>query len=431
MNKSKKIISTLGSYVGFKSRKINSEIPENSPEIPVFESTWKTDNPGTSNDNQISLPLEETGTYDFLVKWGDGSSDTITVWNQAEVTHTYSAAGIYTVRITGTINGWRFNNGGDKLKFVTIESWGELLVGNSGNYFHGCENLIINAEDVLDVSNVTIFYDFFCNCKALISVDVSLWNVGNGVDFTGMMQYCESLTTFDVSNWNVSNAKCFAGAFYKCMVLSSIDVSLWDVSNVTDFRSVFGYCSLLTEIDVSLWNVGNVTNFYSAFIGCTSLVILDVSLWVVSNVVDFEKAFYDCRSLETIDVSLWDVSSVATMCNMFYNCTSLDNIEVSLWNVSSVSNFSSTFIWCSGITDIGVDNWVITSVTNMENMFQGVTLATQCYDAILIAWEAQAVQNNVKFHAGNSKYILGGAAEAARTALINDHIWTITDGGGI
>jgi hypothetical protein len=41
------------------------------------------------------------------------------------------------------------------------------------------------------------------------------------------------------------------------------------------------------------------------------------------------------------------------------------------------------------------------------------------------------VQNNVIFDANIANYTLGSAAETARAALIADHSWTITDGGGI
>jgi hypothetical protein len=59
-------------------------------------------------------------------------------------------------------------------------------------------------------------------------------------------------------------------------------------------------------------------------------------------------------------------------------------------------------------------------------MFTSVTLSTANYDALLIGWEAQAVQNNVVFNGGGSKYSAGAAA---RAALIADHSWSITDGG--
>ena len=53
-----------------------------------FESTWNTTNTsfGSSLANQIQLPLEITGTYNFFVDWGDGNSDNITVWNDPAVT---------------------------------------------------------------------------------------------------------------------------------------------------------------------------------------------------------------------------------------------------------------------------------------------------------------------------------------------------------
>ena len=81
--------------------------------MPAFISQWKTDNAGTSNDDQITLPLVSSGTYDFTVDWGDGTQDTITSHDDAAVTHTYPSAGTYTVQIAGTISGWQFDDGGE------------------------------------------------------------------------------------------------------------------------------------------------------------------------------------------------------------------------------------------------------------------------------------------------------------------------------
>jgi len=74
--------------------------------------------------------------------------------------------------------------------------------------------------------------------------------------------------------------------------------------------------------------------------------------------------------------------------------------------------------------------WDVTKTTNMGVMFSGNKLGTTNYDAILIGWEAQAVSNNVAFSAGTTKYSAGAAA-TARTNLVNDHTWTITDGGQV
>ena len=105
----------------------------------AFISTWDTSivYTGSSANNQIKLPLIDTGTYKFTVQWGDSTSNVITSWNQPEVTHTYAAPGVYTVTITGFIKGWMFGSAttnvandvtGDRRKITSIigfnrQSW--------------------------------------------------------------------------------------------------------------------------------------------------------------------------------------------------------------------------------------------------------------------------------------------------------------------
>jgi len=64
-------------------------------------------------------------------------------------------------------------------------------------------------------------------------------------------------------------------------------------------------------------------------------------------------------------------------------------------------------------------------------MFLSIALPTATYDDLLVNWEAQAVNNSVSFNGGNSTYTSGSAAATARQALIDDHSWTITDGGTV
>jgi len=87
------------------------------------------------------------------------------------------------------------------------------------------------------------------------------------------------------------------------------------------------------------------------------------------------------------------------------------------------------FLGCSSLTSlIGVEDFNISLVTTMVNFLNSVTLPTTQYSTLLINYEAQAVQNNVSFSGGNSQYSAGAAA-TARQALIDDHTWTIVDGG--
>jgi hypothetical protein len=95
-----------------------------------FEFTINTANTSTGStaSDQFKLPLVSSLTLNAVVDWGDGSSDTITVFNQAETTHTYASSGTYTVSITGDLSGWKFNNAGDKLKILNVTSWGILII---------------------------------------------------------------------------------------------------------------------------------------------------------------------------------------------------------------------------------------------------------------------------------------------------------------
>ena len=145
----------------------------------TFISQWKTDNPGgVSANNQIRLPLESSGTYNFTVNWGDNSSDVITTWNQPATTHTYATPGSYTVSITGTIIGFRFANSGDKTKIINISQWGDLRVGNNGSYFHGCSSLNSTASDALNLTGTTTLTNMFDGASTFNGL-IGNWDTSN------------------------------------------------------------------------------------------------------------------------------------------------------------------------------------------------------------------------------------------------------------
>jgi hypothetical protein len=54
----------------------------------------------------LKLPLTTSTGLNAVVDWGDSTTDTITVYNAPEVTHTYSSSGTYTISITGTLPGF-------------------------------------------------------------------------------------------------------------------------------------------------------------------------------------------------------------------------------------------------------------------------------------------------------------------------------------
>jgi surface protein len=230
-------------------------------EFDSFYSTWDTTatSDGSSASDQVSLPLESDGTYDFTVYWGDGSSEEITAWDQAEVTHTYAEAGTYKILISGTISGWRFNNGGDKLKLSEIHNWGDLKLGNNGGYFYGCSNLdLSNVADVLDLSGTTTMSSAFRGSGITTVAHMNEWDTPS-VTSMGYMFYDASNFNQPIGDWDVSSVTSMLWMFYDTPF--NQDISGWDVSSVTDMRQMF-YNAPFNQ-DISSWNVSNVENFES------------------------------------------------------------------------------------------------------------------------------------------------------------------------
>ena len=228
-----------------------------------FVSTWKTDNlsTGSSLSNEIRLPLISTGNYAFTVQWGDGSSDLITVWNEAQATHIYSTAGTYTVTINGICSGWRFNNLGDRLKFLAVIKWGSLQLGaNEGSYFSGCSNLTLSVvEGVLDLSNTLSLNQAFLNCSSLVTVlGMNDWDTSNVTSTTSMFQ---SATNFNqnIGSWDVSKAVTMAFMFSSATNFNQ-NIGSWNVSNVTNFT---GFMTNKTSLNFSVTNLDAIYNGWS------------------------------------------------------------------------------------------------------------------------------------------------------------------------
>lgn len=426
-----------------------------------------------ANDT-FSLPLEAAGTYNFSVDWGDGTNDNISVWDAAETTHTYATAGDYIVRITRTITGWRFAYGGDRTRIYEIMEWGPLRLGNNGEYFDGCSNLTITATDNLDLTGTTTLNEAFNYCSSLTTVpsmdswdvssvtdmqymfhaatlfnqDISSWDVSSVTTMMYMFGYARAFDQ-DISSWDVSAVTHMGWMFYYTDVYNQ-PLNSWDTSSVTNMRNMF-MDALLFNQDIGSWNTALVTNMTQMFQDAAAFD-QDIGSWSTANVTDMSQMFYKASifnqnigswntssvvwmtsmfgyaTLFNQNIGSWVTSSVTDMDYMFYDATAF-NQDISGWTVSSVDDMSYMFYGATAF-DQNIGGWVITAVAAMNEMFNGVTLSTANYDPLLTGWEAQAVQNNVTFDGGNSKYSAGAPA-TARQALIDDHTWTITDGGQV
>ena len=121
----------------------------------------------------------------------------------------------------------------------------------------------------------------------------------------------------------------------------------------------------------------------------------------------------------------WNTQFIENMQGMFVNTQF--NKDISAWDTSSVQTMASMFL-DTGAFDQDISQWDVSNVTNFSFMFGNAGLSTVNYDALLIGWDAQALEAGMTFGGGASQYC-SPAAESARTHMINSDGWTINDGG--
>ena len=387
----------------------------------TFVSVWDTSrtSTGSSTATQIRLPLVSTGSYNFIVEWGDGSTDRIRTWNQAEVTHTYAAAGVYQLTITGTLNGFRFANTGDRLKLLSIFRWGTgFRIGGDGQHFFGCANLDLSeVEDVLNLAGTTSFGEIFNGCSRLSLVNrMNEWDVSNITNFDRVFTLCPNFNTY-IGDWNTSNvtnmSRMFAGDITGKF---NQDISKWNTSKVTSIRTMFQLqpefnqdisTKVVTRQDGTsyiAWDTSNVNDMAFMLLagsGNEGKFNQNIGNWNTSKVTTMQSMinnqpnFNQDIGTKVVTVSgssyiAWDTSNVTTMAAMMAltgNNSRLAtfNQNISNWNTSKVTTTSSLFggqykfnqdigtkvVTVSGSSYIA---WDTSNVTIMNSMFTNLVV---------------------------------------------------------
>ena len=354
-----------------------------------FVSTWDTaqTTTGSSDSKTLQLPLTSSGNYNFHVDWGDGSASDVVSYTQN--THTYSIPGVYTVRITGLIDGFRFAYNSERLKLLGVSHWGPLKLGPGGGYFYGVENMTITATDAPDLSGTTTLQNAFAYAKSLTG-GVGNWDVSK---VTNLDYAFNNATAFneDLGAWNVSSVTSMSGTFAEASAFNG-DLSPWDVSKVTNFYETF-YRAVHFNGNLSAWNVGSAKNMSAMFESAASFN-KDIGAWNVSNVTDMNFMFSTANAFNA-DLSSWNTSNVANMRAMFQLDRAF-NANISGWDTSKVTNLEGMFAGASAFNQ-NLGSWNVTAVANMSQLFRDSGLRAPNYDGILIGWGAEPVKNGLSF----------------------------------
>ncbi|MBE9548766.1 MAG: BspA family leucine-rich repeat surface protein [Proteobacteria bacterium] len=330
-----------------------------------FITTWKTDNPGSSNPTSITIPMVG-GPYD--VDWdGDGIFDEFGL--TGPVTHDFGEAGIQTVTIEGSFETISFNNEGDKNKIITVNRWGTNAWTTMESAFYGCKNLEITA-DRGDFSQVTSMAYMFADAL-LVDPFTGNWDTGNVKSFRSMFDGASKAAP-QTANWDTSSATDMFGMFGGA-TKANPETIFWDVSNVTDMGWMF-WQAPAARPDTKSWDTSKVTNMSHMF---------------------------DGASAANPDAGGWSTAEVKFMLSMFRNAVTFDQ-DIGPWNVGSL--------------------------TDAEGMFEGVKLSTVNYNNLLTGWDAQNLNSGVKFSGGDSEFCSQEAIDA-RDNMLNSDGWEIADGG--
>ncbi len=451
-------------------------IPTHSGE--TYNYNVDCDNDGTDDATGVTdsytCNYTAAGTYTIRIKRNDGGAAG-TSWN--------GFPRIY----------FNNSGDGDKDKILSVNQWGTVKWSSMGSAFAGCRNLnsatAINngggavpdwATDAPDLSSVTDMSVMFYETVAF-NQDIGEWDTSNVTDMNYMFFNAFSFNQ-DIGDWDTSNVESMSGMFRGASVFNQ-DIGDWDTSKVTNMGWMFAGASSFNQ-DIGDWDTSNVENMSGMFgmdnwwgreIEYTSATSFnqDIGDWDTSKVRDMSWMFagassfnqdigdWDTSNVENMsimffyakafnqDIGKWDTSNVTDMSAMFRNAT-VFNQDIGDWDTSNVTSMNSMFYEAVAFNqDIGnwdtsnvrmmlgmffgafsfnqnIGSWNVTSLIHAGRMFSGVTLSTENYDALLIGWSAQNLNNDVTFSGGSSTYCNG---ESARTKMVNDYNWRITDGG--
>jgi len=246
----------------------------------AFAFTVKTDNAGTSNDDQFTIPIANKNV-NATIYWGDDTTTTLTSADgaQTDITHTYSSAGTYNIYIlesaTKGFTKMKFNNGGDKLKMMNIANWG-IIDFDIGNTFFGCSNMTCTATDApIYAADINHLSNTFRNCT----------------NFNGA-----------IGNWDLTNATSIEGMLDGATSFNQ-PLDSWDTSNLTSIRKLFNGCTSFNQ-PLNSWDTSSVTLADFMFEGASAFN-QPLNSWDMSLVTSMQKMFFSASAFNQ-DISAWD-----------------------------------------------------------------------------------------------------------------------------
>ncbi len=348
-----------------------------------FETEWTV-----AANTKVTVPV--TGSVDVYIDYGDGTKESVTSENP---THTYSNAGTYTIKISGTCTSFTANT--DAQNYITkLKKWGCLEA--TSYQFNNCTKLAgtIPSPHTQSFKNVTSVYQLFAGCTNLTGeIPTDLFEKATNIlNFREVFMGCSNLTgTIPASLFaNSTKAINFAHVFDGCKkITGQIPSNLFKNNVKADyFSSTFGHCEGLTgNIPAELFkNNTNAYYFGGVFSGCSGLTgsipeelfcnntkteMMNSAFSKCSGLTGSipEKLFYNNPLILSFDFTFSECKNLTGSIpgELFSNCTKANNFsytfylcenlsgtipEELFYNNPEVTTFRDTFMACYNITEI-------------------------------------------------------------------------------
>ncbi len=365
-----------------------TDIENKTTGSPAFIITVKTDNAGTSNDNQFTIPIIGTG-YNYSVVTSEQSLSGQT----GDCTLTWTNPGTYQVKIYATTGFPRiyFNNTGDKLKLLFIDNWGDIVWTSMQNAFSGCANMNGRWNDAPDLSAD----DFNCSSMFISTI----------------LNY--PLTGWDTSKVINMNSMFFGTPFNQ-------PVGHLDVSNVTNMNSMFRNSTFNQSFDG--WNTVKNTILYRFLLGNSvfkqSLGHLNIGLCTNFGAM-LEAEINETGTTTNYDHTLvsWAAQTVKASQTVDFKTSKYGQGKVDEGTTDGTTAYKLVDSSQNFLTTVTVGDVIHNTTDGTYARVTAIDSDTQLSldNDIMVSGEAYVVQHS--------------DAAKARASLILDDGWVITDGG--
>ena len=355
--------------------------------VPIGNLSFNVQTTGSSETFDLIHPLTAATAVSFDVDWGDGNVDTgITSKSDPLLTHTYADAGTYTININGTLDRFKFENGGDKLKVTAVNRVQSVELGctNWEDAFFGCLNLTTIATGMFDgCTNITTMREFFANCpittlpdglfndhtsctdwtytfsgcSALSAIPNGLLhNIGPNPNMFGMFQGCTSLTSvptdlFDGQEGGGGSCTWFFGS---CTGLTSVPEGFWSKWQPTSMAQVFQSCTGITTVPDDFFDYHTtLVSVQHLFAGCPITWDYPVDMFTrFSGTLNNIEYFFSGWNITEIKAGLLDGMTLITSARDLFKDTNITSIPAGLFDDCPLSNMRACFSGCSSLTAI-------------------------------------------------------------------------------